>query len=410
MEFLKAVDIKTAREQLLERAKKRGLSVDHVPLDDALGRILAEDVFTTGDIPAFRRSTVDGYAVVSPDTAAAGDSIPVFLKLKGRVEMGRTADFSIVSGECAEVPTGAMLPGGADAVIMCEYAEMFGTDGVALGKGAHYGENVILPGEDAKAGDNLLRRGVKLLPQDIGALAAAGITFVPVFAPIRTVILSTGDELIPPNETPAPGQVRDINTYALAALARKHGVIVTNAAVLPDDQALIEEAVSSSMDKNDIVVISGGSSKGTKDLTKDVFDRLASPGVFVHGIALKPGKPTILGCDDKSCTLLIGLPGHPVSAMIVFELLIGWLLRELTGSPAPLPIPAKLSCNIASSPGKLCCWPCRLTQNGGEYTAEPVFGKSGLITTLTQADGYFTVERNAEGLATGSDVMVYLFN
>jgi len=401
--------MESAREKLLASVGNRLVREETVSLAEALGRIAARDIFAVEDIPAFRRSTVDGYAVLSKDTAAAGENVPVFLTLKGRVEMGCPADISIASGSCVEVPTGGTVPQGADAMAMVEYTEPFGPDGIALSQSVAYGENIVQPGEDAKPGDLLLRRGKQILPQDIGALAAAGITSVPVCALVRAAILSTGDELVPPEKNPGPGQIRDINSHALAALARKHGLTVTSTQVLPDDETLMEKAVRSAMESNDIVIVSGGSSKGKKDITRIVFDRLCAPGVFTHGIALKPGKPTILGYDEASRTLLAGLPGHPVSAMMVFELLIGWLLREVMGTAPPPAVPAKLTGNIASSPGKLTCWPCRLILTGESYQADPVFGKSGLITTLTQADGYFIAPREAEGLLSGQTVMVHLF-
>ncbi|MCL2009158.1 MAG: molybdopterin-binding protein [Synergistaceae bacterium] len=412
MEFLKVDSVDGAREKLLSSVKNWMARRKTLPLAEACGRIIAEDVFAPFDIPDFRRSTVDGYAVLSGDTAAAGESIPVFLTMKVRVEMGESASFTIGRGECAEVSTGGMLPDGADAVAMVEYAEFFGgfgSDGVGLYGSVANGENVVQIGEDAKAGELLLRRGKRLLPQDIGALAAAGVTAVPVYTPPRLTILSTGDELVPPEKEPRPGQVRDINTYALTALAQKNGFSVAGAAVLPDDEGALERALRDAMEAGDIVAVSGGSSQGKKDITRTVIDRVSSPGVYTHGMAVKPGKPTILGYDAPSRTLLAGLPGHPVSAMMVFELLFCWLLREITGSAQAFPIPARLSCNVASSPGKLTCWPVRLEWAGGENSAEPIFGKSGLITTLTRADGYFTVDRGTEGLRAGETVLVHLF-
>ena len=380
-----------------------------MPLEKVCGRVLAEDIRALEDIPSFRRSTVDGYAVISADTAAAGESIPVFLNIKGSVEMGRPASFSIDRGECAHVATGGMLPDCADAVVMVEYSELFGNDGVALYTNVSHGENVIQEGEDVKEGCSVLSRGKRLLPQDVGALAAAGVTDVLVYAPLRLTILSTGDELVSPKQAPKPGQVRDVNTYGIRALAEKDGYTIVGADVLSDDEGSLEQALSAAMESSDVVVVSGGSSQGEKDMTKAVIDRVSSPGVCTHGMAIKPGKPTIIGYDDASRTVLAGLPGHPVSAIIVFETLFGWLFRELTGMP-PLPaIPAKISCNVASSPGRLTCWPAKLEWAEEGYIAEPIFGKSGLITTLTGADGYFTVDRNTEGLETGQTVLVHLF-
>ena len=409
MEFLKVESLGAVREKMLLHVGSRLVSEKIVTLGEALGRIVAQDIVSPVDIPGFRRSTVDGYAVLSGDTAAAGESIPVFLTLKGQVDIGMPALVSIKSGECVEVPTGGMLPDGADAMVMWEYTEPFGDDGIAVSHGAAFGENVVLPGEDAKAGDLLLRRGKRVLPQDVGVLAAAGITSVLVYTSPRITIVSTGDELIPPEQELELGQIRDINSYALTALALKHGFTVNGHHVLRDSKEVIERAVNSAMNDSDIVIVSGGSSKGKKDLTKDIFDSLSSPGVITHGIAIKPGKPTILAYDDNTCTLLVGLPGHPVSAMMIFELLIGWLLREVTGSVAPPAVPAQILSNLAASPGKLTCQPCNLWHTPDGYVAEPIFGKSGLITTLTQANGYFIIDRDSEGLRAGQTVMVNLY-
>jgi len=409
MDFLKVDSVEDAREKLLFSAKAWMPSSETLSLSNACGRIAAEDIFTPGNIPSFRRSTVDGYAVISTDTAAAGESIPVLLAVKGQVQIGISPSMAIRNGECAEIPTGGMLPDGADAVVMTEYAESFGASDVAIYSGVASGDNVVQIGEDAKAGALLLRRGKRILPQDVGALAAAGVTAVPAYIPPRLTILSTGDELISPERIPGPGQVRDINTYALMALAVKSGYAVIGAAVLPDDKNALENALLAAMKTSDIIAVSGGSSKGAKDMTRAVIDRVSSPGVCTHGIAAKPGKPSIIGYDSHSQTLLIGLPGHPVSAMTVFELLLGWLLREMAGSSQTPAIPARISGNVASSPGKLTCWPVTLTWDGNEYRADPVFGKSGLITTLTAADGYFTVDRDKEGLQSGQTVLVHLF-
>jgi molybdopterin molybdotransferase len=409
MEFLNVDSVDSAREKLLSSVKGWLASTERLPLNQACGRILAQDAVAGEDIPSFRRSTVDGYAVISEDTAAAGNSIPVLLTERGQVEMGKPAPMTLGQGECAEVPTGGMVPEGADAVSMVEYTELFSIAGVMVYESVAYGENVVQIGEDAKAGGLLLRRGRRLLPQDIGALAAAGITTVHVYIPPSMTVLSTGDELTPPEKAPSPGQVRDVNTYALTALAERNGFHVVGASVLRDDESVLEQALREAMKASDIVIVSGGSSQGQKDITKKVIDRVSAPGVYTHGMAIKPGKPTILGCDDASQTLLVGLPGHPVSAMMVFELLLSRLLREITGRSQAPAIPAQLADNAASSPGRLTCWPVKLEWAETGYMAYPVYGKSGLITTLTKADGYFLIERDTEGLRAGQAVLVHLF-
>ena len=408
MNLLTVDTIDDARKKLLEQVQSWSVKTETIPLDESPGRILAGDIVSPEDIPNFRRSTVDGYAVVAANTAGAGEAIPVFLKFIGEVEMGTTAGFSLRSGECAYVPTGGMIPDGADAMVMVEYSEPFDNE-IAIYENAAVGSNVVRIGEDAQMGSLLLRRGTRMRSQETGALAAAGITHVPVYAPLRLALISTGDELVPPSAQPRPGEIRDINTLALAALAMESGYRITGAQTLRDDGQLLESAVREAMPENDVVILSGGSSQGAKDMTELVLSRIARPGVFTHGLAIKPGKPTILGYDTASDTILAGLPGHPVSALVVFRVLFTWLVRELTGGKEPFPIPAKISCNLAGSPGRTTYQPVALRLTNGEYIADPVFGKSGMISTLTEADGYFVIDMNREGVREGEAVRVHLF-
>jgi len=408
MNLLSVDTIGQAREKILAHVKKIPLKNETVSLDEGLGRILALDIFAEEDIPAFDRATVDGYAVQSADTAGAGEAIPVFLKCVGGVSMGDSARFSIRSGGCAYVPTGGMLPAGADAVAMVEYCENVGGS-IAVYEAAPSGAGVALAGEDAKKGALLLRRGTLIRPQEAGVLSAAGITGFPVFVPLRLSIISTGDELVSPEEIPASGKIRDINSNALKALSQRRGYDVVSCEIVRDDAALLKTAIGKAIAISDVVVISGGSSKGDKDSTASAINLAAKPGVFCHGLALKPGKPTILGWDEESQTLLAGLPGHPVAAMVVFELLLGWLHDRLFDRLPPFAVPARVSCNVPGSPGRTVCQPVILHLEGDSYLAEPVFGKSGMITTLTRADGYVMIDLNKEGLKKGEGVMVQLF-
>ena len=264
-------------------------------------------------------------------------------------------------------------------------------------------------GEDLRKGEMLLPRGTLIRPQEAGALAAAGIMKVLTFAPLRLSLISTGDELVHPMEEPGPGEIRDINTQALKALAQKRGYRVISARVLRDDEEQLEAAVREALVSSDVVAISGGSSQGEQDLTADVINRVSKPGVFTHGLSLKPGKPTILGWDEESQTVCAGLPGHPVAAMMVFELLLGWLHDKLFNQPSSFPIPARISCNVPGFPGRTVCQPVILHMEDGSYYAEPVFGKSGMITTLTRSDGYVFIDLNREGLKKGEPVFVHLF-
>jgi len=408
MELLKIDSIEEARQKMLDCACGI-IKVEELSPKRCLNRILVADIFAPEDIPGFDRSTVDGYAVVSKDTAAAGESLPVILTAVGEVEMGVAADFAIKSGECAYIPTGGMLPQGADAVVMVEYSEDFGGVGVALYKSAAFGEGVVRRGDDARAGEMLLERGQMLRFCEIGVIAAADLDHVPVYKSPRLAIISTGDEIVRSEEERKPGQVYDVNTPTLKAYAEKNGFIVVRTALLQDDEEALESAIRDAMAVCDIVAISGGSSRGKKDATAEVISKVSSPGVFTRGLALKPGKPTIIGYDTPSDTLLVGLPGHPVSAAIVFESLICEWYRLVTGAKRPLALPARLSTNVPASPGKLTYYPAAVTLTDNEYTATPIFGKSGLITTLSSAEGFFEIPRGKEGLPAGDTVMVHLF-
>ncbi|GHU50346.1 molybdopterin molybdenumtransferase MoeA [Spirochaetia bacterium] len=409
MKLLTVDTIETAREKLLDCIQSWQLPIKRLSPLESLGQILAEDLYSPSDIPAFHRSTVDGYAVAAADTAGAGESIPVFLTLIDRVEMGKSALVPVKPGECVYVPTGGMIPQGADAVVMIEYSESFAGNSIAVYEAAAVGTGLVCVGEDLEQGSILLRRGARIRPQEAGALAAAGIIEVPVYEKLTLTLISIGDELVSPEQEPGAGQIRDINTSALYAMALESGYRVLAAQVLTDDEALLEQTVREAMAVSDVVAVSGGSSQGEKDATAAVLDRVANPGVFTHGLALKPGKPTILGYDDASKTILVGLPGHPVAAMMVFKLLLSPLLDTLSGQAPAFPVPARISCNIAGFPGRTTCQSVSLRLAGDGYIAEPIFGKSGMISTLTRADGYIIIDKNKEGLQKHESVWVYLF-
>jgi molybdopterin molybdotransferase len=409
MKLLTVDTIEQAYGKILAHIKPWSQKTEMVLLDNVQSRILAEDIYAPCNIPAFRRSTVDGYAVRHNDTAAVNSDTPVFLKLVGSVSMGKPADLSVNCGECVYVPTGGMLPNGADAMVMIEFTEAEAADDtIAIYKTTACGAGIIETGEDFEKDKLLLKRGTCICAQEIGALSAAGITNIPVFLPLSLSIISSGDELVMPGTNPAPGEIYDANTGALKALAIKHGYQVVSTQTLPDDKAQLENAVRAAMALSDIVIISGGSSKGDKDYTADVIDSVSKPGVFTHGLAVKPGKPTIFGWDEKSKTLLAGFPGHPVSAMMIFRIIFGWLLEKLFFKAPALPIPAYLSCNVSGTPGRTVYLPVVLALENNSYSAEPVLGKSGMISTLTCADGYIIIDMNKEGLEKDEPVLVHL--
>lgn len=409
MRLLNVDTVEEAREKLLDGAKDLHLKTERIPLSSALGRILAEDAGAVEPVPAFRKSTVDGYAVIGQNTQGVTDSIPVFLEVTDEISIGTDAVKRIEPGQCAYVPTGGMIPGGADAMVMVEYAEHFDDSRIAVYQSVSAGTNVIQIGEDIMKDDIFLKSGTEIRPQEAGALAACGYAEVTVFAKPKITIISTGDELVGVDEQPGPGQIRDINTYGIEGLCTGNNIEVIAKKVLKDDEALMEETVREAMEISDIVAVSGGSSQGKKDFTSGVMDRLSQPGVFTHGIALKPGKPTIMACDKVTSTVLIGLPGHPAAAMMVFEFFILWLMRQKTGQSEKKQLTARIQTNVPAGAGRASCLMVDLIDDGDGYTARPILGKSGLITTLTGADGYTFIETNKEGLKEGETVKVTLF-
>lgn len=408
MELLAVDSLKEAREKLVKAVEAIPDKIKKIHVNDAMGYVLADDIEAAFMIPDIRRSTVDGYAVLSKDTWGASENAPVFMEVTGEVSIGYPAEQQIHSGQCVYVPTGGMLPDGAECMVMAEYCEAFDQNHVAVYEPSAAGKNMVEIGEDIKEGEILLKKGKRINPRDIAALAAAGITEIGVFEPLTVTIISTGDELVGPGEKRNQGQIYDINTYGLRAQAVKHGFTVVDAYVLKDEESLLSAGVMKAMETSDIVIVSGGSSQGKKDMTKKVLDEAAVPGVFTHGLSLKPGKPTILGYDEKSKTILAGLPGHPVAAMLVFELLILWLDRYRLGIDEEYTLPAVMETNLSSAPGKTTCQMVELIKNKEGYTARPVFGKSGLITTLSKADGYVLIDRNKEGMKAGERTEVHL--
>ena len=409
MKLLQVDTVARAREKLKKAVQGQGVKKRRVPLEEAFGGILAEDVYAKEPVPGFDRSTVDGYAVRSADTAGASDSVPVFLRITGEIEMGRVPEHGICPGECMYIPTGGMIPEGADAVVMIEYCELFSETETAVCHSVPAGGNIVHAGDDVQEGEKVLTKGTRLRPQEIGLLAAVGEESVTIVKPWSVTIIATGDELITPGDRMEPGKVRNINNYGLEAIARQMGFDVSGCFLLKDERGLLEETVRSAMRQSDIVAVSGGSSKGKKDETASVIGSLASEGILTQGLALKPGKPTILGYDVPTGTILLGLPGHPSAAMIVFQLLIGWLWEDLSGGKKSWPVPAELTVNVPAAPGRAVCQTVQLLRGeDGRTKAVPVFGRSGLISILTKADGYIVIPENQEGLKKGEMVEVFL--
>ena len=380
-------------------------AAETVSLTAAMGRVLAEDIAATEYVPDFDRSTVDGYAVRAKDTFGCTDAIPAILPLQGEVLMGEGAEFALNPEECVAVPTGGAVPKGADSVVMVEYTEDYGDGTIGISKSVAPGQNMIFRGDDVFPGKVVLEKGRVLSSQDIGALAAIGRVQVPVAKKLKIGVISTGDELVPPEQTPGPGQVRDVNSPMLEAMLTAFGAEVINYGIVIDDETLLSEKVHKAVSECDAVLLSGGSSVGVMDAACRIIESMGN--LLMHGIAIKPGKPTILG--KAGSKPLVGLPGHPVAAYFITKIFILPLLCRLTGrKQESYTTTARVTESISANHGRAQVHCCRLESRDGELWASPIRGKSGLITTLAGADGYFIIDRDCEGLPQGAQVQVYV--
>lgn len=400
--------VKTPEEALamLAQAFPGQMGEETVPLEQALGRVLSRPVTAGEYVPGFDRSTVDGYAVRAADTFGCSQAIPAVLPVAGEVLMGRPAPGALSPGQCMAVPTGGAVPPGADAVVMLEHAEDYGDGTVGICAPAAPGTNLIFRGDDAVPGREVLPAGRRLQPRDIGALAALGVCRVPVRQKPVVGILSTGDEVVPVEETPGPGQVRDVNSALLGAVAEEAGAEYRLYGIVPDREDALEAAVTAALAECRLLVISGGSSVGARDAVCRVLERLGR--VLLHGVAMKPGKPTILG--EIGGKAVFGLPGHPVAAFFTAQLFVRFLLARMTGRSARRhAVTARLAENLGANHGRSQYQGVRLVRGPEGYTAWPVWGKSGLITGLAATDGYLCIPRDCEGLPAGARVEVSLY-
>ena len=413
-EFLELLPPEQALQTLLDNLPVQ-IEPEEVQGEDALGRVTAGDVLAPHPLPTFARSTVDGYAVRAADTHGASESLPAYLEIAGEVPMGAAPDFSIAAGQCALIHTGGMLPGGADAVVMVEHTQSVRADEVEVLRAVAAGENVLKVGEDVAEGEQVIPAGTRLRPAEIGGLMALGVNRVPVARRPKVGILSTGDEVVPPEAEIGPGQVRDVNSYTLGALVEKAGGAAVRYGIIPDREADLRSSTRRALAECDLVVITAGSSASARDLTSQVINELGPPGVLVHGVDVRPGKPTILAiCRDAGsghARPVIGLPGNPVSALVIAGLFVVPVIDALMGLKArPRPsVPARLALNLASQAGREDWVPVQLQRESGGYRAEPIFGKSNLIFTLARADGLLRIPPDATGLDAGEQVEVFLF-
>jgi molybdopterin molybdotransferase len=404
-EFFKVTDLNSVLEKVSDFPR---LETEKILLKESLERILAEDIDADVELPDFMRSTMDGYAVCASSTFGASEANPAYLTIKDSVLMGKSPAFSIGVGEAAKISTGGMLPGGADSVVMIEHTEAVDKTTIEVYKSVAPGQNILEKGEDMRKGQTLVPAGKCLRAQEIGLLAAFGVKKITVYKKPVIGIISTGDEVVPIEDTPAPGQIRDINMYTLSGLVEKAGAVPIPYGIVRDDFDDLFEKCTAALAQSDMVLISGGSSVGTRDFTIEVLSALPASEILVHGISISPGKPTILAKSGNQAVW--GLPGQVTSTMVVFEIVVRPFIKHIGGlSPGQKkhfnPV-AQLNRNISSTQGRTDYIRVKLIEKDGILWAEPILGKSGLINTMVKADGLIEIGLDTEGLDEGARVEV----
>src|SRR5829696_9719600 len=395
--------VMTVAEALAALAPPRRSEVSGIA--PVLGAVPARDVAAGEQLPAHARATVDGFAVRAVDTYAASETLPAFLEVTGAVAMGRSPYGEVGPGAAMAIPTGGILPRGADAVVMVEHTTEPMPGHVEIARRLAPGDGVLAAGEEAAPGDLLVPAGRPLRAADLGLLAAAGVTEVEAHARPGVGIVSTGDEVVPAaTASLAPGQVRDACAPALAGLVREAGGEPVARGIVPDDADALGRVLGEAIAHDDLVVVSAGSSAGARDLTAAVVERLGE--IVCHGLALRPGKPTLLA--DCGGVPLIGLPGNPRSALVVFRLVGMPLVRAVGGVTDPPPAPsvrARLARDVPSAAGRLDVVQATVAHG----VATPLFGSSALLGPMVRADGWFCVPEADTGLGVGAEVDVTLY-
>ena len=420
-EFLDLNELETFWDEIKLNLKDKNLEKEKIALEDSLGRICGEKIKAKENLPPFSRSTVDGFAIKARDSAGASATLPTYFEVIGEVEMGEETDLKIDEGEAVAIPTGGMLPKEADAVLMIEYTEYLDDDTIETSKAVAAGENVVLKGEDIEKGETLFNDGHRVRPRDIGAMAGLGITEFEVYKKPEVAVISTGDELVDPGEKAGPGEIKDINSYSITSLLTSYGAKTKRVGIVKDEFDLLKNSVKNNLD-SDLVLISGGSSVGIKDMTIKILNSIGEPGVLLHGLSIKPGKPTILAMIDG--TPVIGLPGHPASAWTVTRILLKPIIQFLIGEIEAEEIgrinekssknnfdysfKAELTRNVVSDKGREEYIPVRLFKENEKLKAEPILGKSSLITTLVNGDALIRIDTYEEGKNKGEMVKVEL--
>jgi molybdopterin molybdotransferase len=405
---------KEAQEIFLKGFEPPPLLEEEIEVVSSLGRIVSREIRSPVDLPEFSRSTMDGYAVLARDTFGATESLPAYLNLMGEVPMGAEAGVEVHAQGTVKIATGGMIPTGADAVVMFEHTSVIDEGMIEVYRPVASGENVIQAGEDIRKDRIIFRKGHRVRPQDVGALCGVGVMRLSVFRRPRVAVIPTGNEIIPPDQVPGPGQIRDINSYHLCSLVERFGGTPVRYGIVPDEEVRLKETIVKAVAEADLALLSGGSSVGTRDLTARVIEDLGRPGIVVHGVAVKPGKPTLCALLDGKP--VIGLPGHPAAVAIGFDLFVRPVLRMLSGEGIPLwerhmerTVQARMGRSIASRPGREDYIRVALDLEEEDLMARPILGKSGLISTLVDAVGTVIIPENRLGVEKGEKIIVHLF-
>ena len=382
---------------------------EKIPVSRAFSRVLARDLIAKKDMPGFKRATMDGYAVVASSTFGASESSPAWLDIAGTIMMGDVPDFSIEPGKAAKISTGGMLPKGADSVVMVEHAELIDDTSIEVYKSVAPLQHVIDASEDFAKEERILSKGTFIRPQEEGLAAGLGFAQIETYKIPKVGIISTGDEIIPIEEEPTPGKIRDINSYTLSSFIKEAHAIPVRYGIIKDDPAIMKKTIEKALKETDMVLISGGSSVGTKDFTVDVLSSLPDTDILVHGMSVSPGKPTILAKSGEKPVW--GLPGQVVSAMVVLKIVVIPFLNKIKGLGSrdrTIRIPAKLTRNVSSAQGRRDFVRVELAKKENQVLAKPVLGKSGLIRTMIHADGLLEIGDNVEGLEKDTMVDIIL--
>ena len=403
--------VQTPDQLYKKMGRFKPLSFEKVRIEESLHRVLYEDVISRVNLPEFPRSTVDGFALKAGDTFGATEKNPALLRVIGEISMGQVSRIEVKEGEVVKVATGGMVPKGADAVEMVEYTEMVDSRTLHIFKAVSPLENVIQVGEDVRSGQVVLRQGHWVRPQDIGLMAGVGKTEVVVYLRPKVAVISSGDEIVPIETTPNPGEVRDINRHAIVAMVEEAGGVPLFLGIAKDRFEALKERIEFGLNEADMVVMTGGSSVGTLDFTAEVLQVLPGTEILGHGVSIRPGKPTLLA--DIHGKPFLGLPGHPVSAMVIFHFFGKPLLKILSGLSTEavwhqIKVKAKTIRNIPSVPGREDYVRVKVEERDGTLWADPVFGKSGAIAHLVNANGLVRIGMNEEGLEAGEEADVIL--